>query len=91
MKKGDLDQAIQLIREYVRHNPDDVDALKRLLDLYYLDNKYKDYEQTLIKLYDLHAKLDIDSLRELKDSYQTKETLIKRSFTQRDLTFRQSG
>lgn len=77
-KKGDLDQAIQLIREYVRHNPDDVDALKRLLDLYYLDNKYKDYEQTLIKLYDLHAKLDIDSLRELKDSYQTKETLIKK-------------
>lgn len=68
--EGNLEQAIQVIQDYAQTHPEDSEVLKRLADLYNLNGQFEAYDRTLVKLYEMHAKLDIDSLRELGDYYK---------------------
>jgi len=71
-KEGDLDDAIKIFQEYTAAHPDDADAFKRLAELYYLNNQYDEYGNTLAKMAALKTKLDPDTLRALKGYYQEK-------------------
>ncbi len=83
-QKGDLSQAIFLLREYTAAHPQDVYALKILADLYFDDQQYDAYFATLALMKALGAQPDMledlaaESIRrgETKDLVSVLESLI---------------
>ncbi len=74
-KQGDLDKAIHIIKEYADEHPEDAEVLKRLAELYYLNDQYEEYGQTLSKLYQLKTSLETDTLHELYDYYKNRHDI----------------
>ena len=74
-REGNLEKAIEVIREYANAHPEDLDVLKRLADLYLLNNQFDAYDQTLIKIHEQKGKLDPDSLRELSEYYKNQNNI----------------
>jgi hypothetical protein len=74
-RQGKLDQAIKVIKEYSDTHPEDADVLTRLADLYYLNHQFKEFDQTLVKMRQMKAKIDPDYLRELKEFYKSQHNV----------------
>lgn len=74
-KKGDLNESIHIIKEYAEEHPKDTDVLKRLAELYYLNNQFDEYAQTLMQMNQHNVELEPDHLRSLKDYYCEKSSI----------------
>lgn len=70
--KGDLQNAIRVMDEYVKEHPDDYWGWKRLADLYYLNQQFDQYNQILLKLEQFKGHLNPDVLRGLADYYRNR-------------------
>ena len=66
---GEVDQAIELMRSYVKKHPSDISALQKLAKYYQYAQRYDDYIRTLEEIREL--KPDVDVLRQLADLYNT--------------------
>lgn len=73
--EGQLDQASQLIEEYIKSYPEDIQAQKRLGDLYQLNLQYDKYYNTLLKLKKDLAKPDKDVLQQLVEIYKMRNQI----------------
>jgi tetratricopeptide (TPR) repeat protein len=68
LKKGDINQAIHILEEYVAINPDDLHALELLADLYLSAQQHQKYRDVLQQI--SHLKDSADVLKELALIYE---------------------
>ncbi|MEI8300209.1 MAG: hypothetical protein WCG10_01170 [Chlamydiota bacterium] len=68
-KEGNLEESIALMKEYIKDEPQDISALKRLADLYQTNQQYDKYFQTLLEFNSKSAKPDKDILVAIINEY----------------------
>jgi len=72
-RRGNLDEAIAIIKKYLGGHPEDTKLQKKLADLYHLNQQYEEYYQTLLIIYHQEKAPDPDVLQGLASFYQEKD------------------